>query len=270
VIPAAFDLYVATSIDDAVGRLSSLGDESRVLAGGHSLIPFMKLRFAVPEALVDINGITDLAYVRRDGDRVRVGALTRHAALASDPVALADLPLLALTASKIGDPQVRNRGTIGGAIAHADPAGEFPTVCLMLDADIVTTRRTIPASEFFLGRYTTPLDHDELLLEVVFPAAPAGHGYIKFAHNLFDWALLGVAVQRMPDDGWRVGLVNVGDTPIRAVAVEQALAAGATASEAAARASDGLSPLPTLRAPVDYQLHLSRVLTERALVAAGA
>lgn len=269
-IPAAFDLYAATSVDDAVERLTSLGDESRVLAGGHSLIPFMKLRFAVPEALVDINGVPGLAYVRRDGDLVRVGAMTRHATLATDPVALADLPLLALTASKIGDPQVRNRGTIGGAIAHADPAGEFPTLCLMLDAQLVTTRRSIPASEFFLGRYTTPLDHDEILLEVVFAAAPDGHEYIKFAHNLFDWALLGVAVQRVADGGWRVGLVNVGDTPVRALGVEQALAAGAGAAEAAALASDGLSPLPTLRASADYKLHLSRVLTERALLAAGA
>lgn len=268
-IPAEFDLLTVTSVDEAVRRLAEGGDESRVLAGGHSLIPFMKLRFAVPPVLVDINRVADLAYVRLDGDRVRVGALTRHAALAEDPVAREHLPLLSLTAGKIGDPQVRNRGTIGGAVAHADPAGEFPTVCLMLDAELVTTRRTIRSADFFLGRYTTPLAHDEILLEIVFPAAPGPHAYLKFAHNLFDWALLGVAVQQL-GDGWRVGLVNLGDTPLRAAAVERALAAGASASEAAEHAAEGLTPLPALRASADYKLHLTRVLTGRALQGAGA
>jgi carbon-monoxide dehydrogenase medium subunit len=264
VIPSAFDYYRATSIDDAAAKLTELGDEARVLAGGHSLIPFMRLRFATPEALVDINEISELSYVRTESGRLRVGALTRHRELEHNPVVAANLPLLAMTAGQIGDTQVRNRGTIGGAVAHADPAGEYATLCLMLDADIITTRRTIPASEFFLGRYTTPLDHDELLVEVSFPIETGGHAYIKFGHKLFDWAIVGVAVQ-LVDGGARVGLVSMSDVPVRALAAEAALAQGATPEEAGALAAEGLTPTATLRASVDYKLHLTRVLTARAL-----
>ncbi len=229
----------------------------------------MRLRFATPAALVDIGNVSELRFVERDDDQVRVGALTRHRDLAEHPVIQAAVPLLSATAAQIGDPQIRNRGTIGGSIAHADPAGEYGTVCLMLDAQIVTTRRRIPAAAFFLGRFTTPLEHDELITELVFPAAAGGAAYLKFCHRLFDWALVGAAAQRV-DRGWRVGLVNVAETPVRAAAVERSLDAGAPYDQAAMLASDGLRPTPSHRAPAEYKLHLTRVLTRRALEQAAA
>ena len=174
------------------------------------------------------------------------------------------MPLLAATAGQVGDPQIRNRGTIGGSIAHADPAGEYGTVCLMLDAEIVTSRRRIPAAGFFLGRFTTPLDHDELITEITFPADPGPAAYLKFCHRLFDWALVGAAAQRT-SQGWRIGLVNVAETPVRAVAVERSLDAGASYAQAARLASDGLRPTPSHRASAEYKLHLARTLTRRVI-----
>lgn len=263
-IPAEFDYYRATSTDDAVARLAELGDDAKVLAGGHSLIPFMRLRFARPSALVDINGLTDLSYIRSDGTTLRIGAMTRHVALQDSTIVKEQLPLLAEAASRIGDPQVRNRGTIGGSVAHADPAGELPTVCLIMDADIVTTKRTVPARDFFQGRYTTPLAHDEVVCEIAFPVAKGRGAYVKFGHRLFDWAIVGAAVQRT-EEGYRIGLVNASDVPVRAVAVEQALATGASPAEAAQLASDGLDPTPALRGSTQYKLELTRVLTRRAI-----
>jgi carbon-monoxide dehydrogenase medium subunit len=175
------------------------------------------------------------------------------------------VPLLATVAAEIGDVQIRNRGTLGGSVAHADPAGEYPAACLMLDAEIVTTRRRIPADAFFfLGRFTTPLEDDELITELAFPVTGGTPAYTKFCHRLFDWALVAAAAQRTPQ-GWRVGLVNVSDTPVRAHAVEQALDAGADYADAAQLASDGLDPTPALRASADYKLHLTRVLTRRVI-----
>ena len=263
-IPAAFDYHRARTVEDAAGKLAEYGDEAKVLAGGHSLLPLMRLRFAAPAAIVDIGDLDKLRFVRHEGGVVRVGALTRHRDLAEHPVIQANAPLLSLTAAQIGDPQVRNRGTIGGSVAHADPAGEYGTVCLMLDAEVVTTRRRIPASEFFLGRFSTPLDPDELITELVFPAIPGGAGYVKFTHRLFDWALAGAAAQRTAN-GWRIGLVNLADTPVRARAVEQALDGGAPFAEAAELASGGLRPTPSLRAPAEYKLQLAQVLTRRAI-----
>jgi aerobic carbon-monoxide dehydrogenase medium subunit len=268
-IPAGFDYYRPQSATEAVRMLADLGDEAKILAGGHSLLPLMRLRFAAPAALVDIQDLRELRFVTRDGDRVRIGALNRHRDLAEHPLIRTDVPLLSGTAEQIGDPQIRNRGTIGGSIAHADPAGEYGTVCLMLDAEIVTSRRRIPAAEFFLGRFTTPLDYDELVTELVFPVAPGEAVYIKFCHRLFDWALVGAAAQRT-DQGWRVGLVNVSETPVRAVAVERALNEGTPYAEAAGLASDGLHPTPSHRASAEYKLHLTRVLTRRVIEQAAA
>jgi carbon-monoxide dehydrogenase medium subunit len=256
-------------VADAVAVLAGLGDEAKVLAGGHSLLPLMRLRFATPAALVDIGDLAALRFVARDGDRVRVGAMTRHRDLEEDLVIRACVPLLSSMAGQIGDPQIRNRGTIGGSIAHADPAGEYGAACLMLDAEIVTTRRRIPAGEFFLGRFSTPLDHDELITELVFPVVAGGTAYLKFSHRLFDWALAGAAAQQT-EQGWRIGLVNVSETPVRARAVEQALDAGAPYAEAAWLASDGLSPTPSLRASAEYKLHLTRVLARRVIEQAAA
>jgi aerobic carbon-monoxide dehydrogenase medium subunit len=268
-IPAAFDYYRAQAVADAVGKLAEYGDEAKVLAGGHSLLPLMRLRFAAPAAVVDIGDLSELRYVKRSGDQIRIGALTRHRDLEEHPVIQASVPLLSMTAAQIGDPQIRNRGTIGGSVAHADPAGEYGAVCLMLDAEIATTKRRIPASDFFLGRFSTPLDHDELITELVFPATTGGAAYTKFSHRLFDWALAGVAAQRT-GRGWRVGLVNLSEKPVRALAVEQALDAGANYAEAAELASVGLQPAPSLRAPVEYKLHLARVLTLRVVEQAAA
>jgi aerobic carbon-monoxide dehydrogenase medium subunit len=263
-IPAAFDYYRPQSIAEAIRTLADLGDEAKILAGGQSLLPLMRLRFAAPTALVDIQDIGDLRFVARDGERVRIGALTRHRDLEQDPVIRESVPLLAAVAAEIGDVQIRNRGTIGGSVAHADPAGEYPTVCLMHDAEVVTTKRRITADEFFLGRFTTPLGEDELITELVFPVADGRPAYTKFCHRLFDWALVGAAAQRT-SQGWRVGLVNVSDTPVRARQVEQALDSGARYGEAAQLASEGLDPTPTLRASADYKRHLARVLTRRVI-----
>jgi aerobic carbon-monoxide dehydrogenase medium subunit len=263
-IPAAFEYYRPQTVQDAVGRLAELGDEAKVLAGGHSLLPLMRLRFAVPAALVDIGDLSELRFVTRDGGRVRVGALTRHRDIETDPAIRDAVPLLAKVAADIGDVQIRNRGTIGGSVAHADPAGEYATVCLMLDAEIVTTRRRIAARDFFLDRFTTPLGPDEIITELAFPVTPGRAAYLKFCHRLYDWAIVGAAAQHT-EHGWRVGLVNVASTPRRAFAVEQALDGGAAYPQAAQLASAGLDPVPAIRAPASYKLHLTRVLTRRAV-----
>ena len=164
--------------------------------------------------------------------------------------------------------QIRNRSTIGGSVAQADPAGEYPTVCLVLDAEIVTTTRRMAAEDFFLGQFTTPLAADELITELVFPVTEGRPAYLKFCPRLFDWALVGAAAQHT-SRGWRIGLVNVSGIPVRAHAVEQALDAGAGYAEAARLASDGLDPTPTLRASAEYKLHLTQVLTGRVLGAAA-
>ncbi|HUY61059.1 MAG TPA: xanthine dehydrogenase family protein subunit M, partial [Candidatus Dormibacteraeota bacterium] len=231
-IPAAFEYSRATSVAEAVDQLRRAGGEAKVLAGGHSLIPLMRLRLAQPTALVDINGVRELDYIRVEDGRVRIGALTRHATVVRSADVRRHLPLLAEIASEVGDPQVRSRGTVGGVLAHADSAGDYPTLALMLDAEIVTDRRRIAARDFFQHLFTTPLAPDELVCEVAFPAAPGPHRYLKFRRRLFDWAIVAAGVQQM-DGGWRVGLTNVGPTPVRAVAVEAALAQGATPSAAA-------------------------------------
>ncbi len=269
-IPAAFEYARAGSVEEAVQLLEQHGEDAKILAGGHSLVPLMRLRLAQPSALIDINGIPGLDYIRVEGDRVKVGALTRHVSLQHSAVVKEHLPLLAEIADEVGDNQVRNLGTIGGVIAHADSAGDYPTLALILDADIVTNKRRIPAKDFFLDVFTTPLEPAELITEIDFPAAPGPHHYIKFRRRLFDWAIVGAAVQKAADGTWRVGLTNVGPTPMRAHTVEEALAQGASFEDAAQHASDGLQPSGDLRATPEYKLHLTRVLTRRALEQANA
>jgi carbon-monoxide dehydrogenase medium subunit len=222
VIPAAFEYARASSVDEASKLLKKFGEDAKVLAGGHSLIPLMRLRLAQPKALVDINGIKELDHIKADGSKLRIGALTRHVTIQHSSVVKEKLPLLAFVAGEIGDNQVRNMGTMGGVIAHADSAGDYPTIALMLDADIVTNQRTIAAKDFFQDIFTTPLGPDEIVTEVVFPVANGPHKYIKFRRRLFDWAIVGAAAQKMNGD-WRIGLTNVGATPVRAKAVEDAL-----------------------------------------------
>jgi len=264
VIPAAFDYERATSVDEAAQKLGRLGEDAKVLAGGHSLIPLMRLRLAQPTALVDINPIKELNYIRAENGSLRVGALTRHVEIASSSTVREKLPLLAEMASEVGDNQVRNLGTIGGVVAHADSAGDYPTLALMLDAEIVTNKRRIAAKDFFQDIFTTPLETDELVCEVVFPAEAGPHKYIKFRRRLFDWAIVGAAAQKT-EQGWRIGLTNVGPTPVRATGVEEALGRGASPAEAAERAADGLNPSADVRATPEYKKHLAKVLSRRAI-----
>lgn len=267
-IPAAFEYARASSVQQASDLLRNLGEEAKILAGGHSLIPLMRLRLAQPSALVDINNVRELDYIVVEGSRLRVGALSRHVTIQKSEVVRQSLPLLAEVAAEVGDNQVRNMGTIGGVIAHADAAGDYPTLALMLDAEIVTNKRRFAARDFFQELFTTPLEHDEVVCEVVFPVATGPHKYIKFRRRLFDWAIVGAAAQRL-DGGWRVGLTNCGPTPVRCTAVEQALAQGASPEEAAARAAEGLNPSGDLRASPEYKRHLATVLVKRAIQQAG-
>jgi carbon-monoxide dehydrogenase medium subunit len=265
VIPAAFAYHRASSVDEA-SRLMAQNEDAKLLAGGHSLIPLMRLRLAQPATLVDINALErELGYVRRDNGMLRIGALTRHYQIASSAEIRGALPLLADVASEVGDEQVRSMGTIGGVLAHADPAGDYGTLALMLDATIVTNKRSIPASSFFLGLFTTPLASDELIVEVSFPVARGPHKYEKFRRRQSDWAIIGVAAQKMDDGKWRVGITNAAPTPVRAIGVEQALASGASAAEASQQAGQGLDPAADLRGSAEYKTHLAQVLTQRAI-----
>ncbi|MGH9044825.1 MAG: FAD binding domain-containing protein [Acidimicrobiales bacterium] len=271
-IPAQFDYIRAGSVSEAIAALVEHGDEAKLLAGGHSLIPLMKLRLATPAVLVDIGSLEELAYVRDQDGHLAIGAMTRHHDLQHDPVILAHAPLLATVAGHIGDPQVRHRGTIGGSLSHADPASDLPAAVLALDGNLVVQgprgRREIAASEFFEGFLETALDPDEILIEVVVPKTEGGHSYQKFVRRAQDWAIVGVAVARVGGAA-KVGLVNMGSTPLRALATESALASGASATEAAALAAEGLSPGEDLNATPEFRCHLARVLTRRGLVEAG-
>ncbi len=268
-IPAAFEYARAGSVQEAAELLGKYGEDAKVLAGGHSLIPLMRLRLAQPSALIDVNSIKELNYIHAEGGKLRVGALTRHVEIQNSDTVKQNLPMLAEIASEVGDNQVRNMGTIGGVVAHADSAGDYPTLALMLDAEIVTNTRRIAAKDFFQDLFTTPLEVNELVCEVVFPVASGAHKYIKFRRRLFDWAIVAAAAQQV-NGGWRIGLTNVGPTPVRATAVEQALASGSSPEEAAEHASDGLSPSGDIRATPEYKKHLARVLTKRAIQQAQA
>jgi aerobic carbon-monoxide dehydrogenase medium subunit len=264
-IPAAFEYRRATSVDEAV---ELLGDsEAKVLAGGHSLIPLLRLRFVRPSLLVDIGRIGDLRYVREDGDRLAIGALTRHAELASSPVVAQRCAPIASAAAHVGDPQVRHRGTIGGSVAHGDPASDLATILLTLDAELVVRgpggERTVPAAEFFTGMFTTALGPQDVLTEIRVPAVSDGT-YLKHVRRSQDWATVGVAAARV-GDRVQVGLTSMGATPLRARAVEDAVAGGASPAEAAEHAADGADPPTDASGSADYRAHLARVLTRRAL-----
>jgi carbon-monoxide dehydrogenase medium subunit len=270
VIPAEFRYERVSTVDEALARLAEHGDDAKVLAGGHSLLPLMKLRLAAPEYLVDIGPVDELRYVRLDGDEVVIGALSRYSDLEQDPVLREHAPLLAHVSGEVGDRQVRHRGTLGGSLVHADSAADLPAVVLASDGVLVARgpsgERRIPASEFFLGPFTTPLEPDELLTEVRLPRQTGlGWGFEKFTRRAIDWAMVGVAVV-----GGKVGLVNMGGVPLRASATEAALASGASIEDAAALAADGTNPPDEPHATADYRRHLARVLTRRALTQAAA
>lgn len=267
-IPASFDYEVAGSIDDAI-RLLGEGEDAKLLAGGHSLIPLMKLRFARPTLVIDIGRLRDLSYVADAGDSIAIGALTCHRDLATSEVLRRECAIVAYAAGKIGNPAIRHRGTIGGSIAHADPAANLGTVLLALDA-ILTIRgpdgdRTIRASEFFQGFLMTALGPQEMLTEIRVPkVGRTGGAFVNFNRRAQDLATVAVAV--VTDHGsTRVALGNMGPTPIRASAVEEAVAAGAGLAAAAARAAEGTSPRSDTNGSADYRRHLAVALTQRAL-----
>ncbi|NNE72563.1 MAG: xanthine dehydrogenase family protein subunit M [Acidimicrobiales bacterium] len=270
-ITATFDYTLAESVEHATGLLAEHGDEAKLLAGGHSLIPMMKYRLATPAQLIDVGRLDDLRYIRVDGDHVAIGALTRHTEVEHSTELEAACPMLKHVASLVGDPAVRHRGTLGGTLAHADPASDLPAAVLALGGTLVAQgpngTREIAATEFFTSFLESALAPDEMLTEVRVPANTAGWSYQKFNRRAQDWAIVGVAVA---DGGKGISLVNMGSTPIRAGAAEAALAGGSSAVDAAAVAHEGTSPPEDLNADADYRNHLARVLTARGLAEAGA
>jgi carbon-monoxide dehydrogenase medium subunit len=285
VIPAQFEYVRPSSVDDAVRALSdavAAGTEVKVLGGGQSLLPVLRLRMAAPELIVDLGDIAELRGVREDGasGEIVVGAMTTHHDVVHDELVREHVGLISDAAATVADPQVRHRGTLGGALAHADPAGDLGAAALALEATFVIAgpggRRTVPANEFFVDLFTTALGEDELLVEIRFPKYTGWtHHYEKFNRTAQAWSMVGVAVAVRVDGGTiaeaRVGLTNMGSTPIRASAVEAALV-GQPASEDAARAAaqhatEGTSAPSDADAASDYREHLARVLTGRAVVA---
>jgi carbon-monoxide dehydrogenase medium subunit len=273
VIPAAFDYVRAGSAEEALAALAEHGDEAKLMAGGHSLLPLMKFRLATPAVVVDIGRLDDLKYVRDGGDHVAVGALTRHRDVEIDGLLLAQAPLLAAVTHEVGDPQVRHRGTIGGSVAHGDPASDIPAALLALRATLVAQgphgQREIAIDDFFNGFLETALDDDEMLTEIRVPKVPdAKWSFQKFNRRAQDWAIVGVAAL-VDGDACGVGLVNMHTEPVRAAAVESAVSGGASASDAADSAAEGVEPPADLNASIEYRQHLARVLTRRALEEAG-
>jgi carbon-monoxide dehydrogenase medium subunit len=269
VIPAAFDYVRASSLDEAVALLGEHGEDAKLIAGGHSLLPMMKLRLAFPSVLIDIRQLPDASYIRVEGDEVAIGALTRHCELVSSDVLRAEAPLIGAVASYVGDPQIRHRGTIGGSVSHADPAADLPSAVLASAATLVLQgpngRREIAAADFFLGYFDTAAEQDEVLVEIRVPrTGPTGWHYEKFTRRANDWAIVAVATV-----AGRVALANMGSQPLRASATEAALASGASVPAAAALAAEGTEPITDMHADQEYRRHLARVLTRRSLVAAG-
>lgn len=292
-IPAPFDYVRAGSADEALAALAEHGDDAKLLAGGHSLLPLMKLRLASPSVLVDVGRLTDLTGVRQDGDEVVIGALTTHHDVSRSDLLRDQVPILAHVAGQVGDPQVRHRGTIGGSIAHADPASDLPAAVLALGGSFTALSaargsRTIAAIDFFTGFLESALEPDEILTEIRVPAVPgAGWSFQKFNRRALDWAIVGVAAvarngtsvseaaQPLASGaaggvgGRGVGLVNMGPTPLLATGVASAWSGGASPAEAAERVVEGADPGADINATVEYRTHLAKVLTRRALEEAG-
>ena len=271
-IPAPFDYVRAGSAEEVIDALAEHGDDAKVLAGGMSLLPLMKLRLATPSVLVDAGRVRDLSYVNDGGDHVAIGALTRHRDLETSDLLAQECGVLRAVASEVGDNQVRHRGTLGGSAAHGDPASDLPAVLVALDATLVARgkggERTIAAADFFQGFLETALAPDELLTEIRVPKTGAsGFSYQKFNRRAQDWAIVGALAVR--NGSTRVALVNMGSVPLRAQGVEAALASGASNADAAEHAAEGAEPPSDLNATPEYREHLARVLVRRALDAAA-
>jgi carbon-monoxide dehydrogenase medium subunit len=282
-IPAKFDYVRPRSLDEAVQALAGGGDDAKVIAGGQSLLPLLRLRLASPDLLVDLAGLEELRGVADAGDALLIGARTTHYQVINDPLVAAHCGLLAEAARTVADPAVRHRGTLGGALAHADPAGDLPAVALALDATLIAIgpggEREIDARDFFAGYLTTTLQAGEILTAIRMPKLGPGWGYRyeKFHRTAQAWATVGVAALARRSNGTvaeaRIALTNMGQVPIRARAAENA-AAGAQATRdalqaAAAIADEGTQPPGDLNGAPDYRRHLARVLTGRALAAAA-
>jgi aerobic carbon-monoxide dehydrogenase medium subunit len=277
VIPVAFEYEVAESVDHAIELLGRHGEDARLLAGGHSLIPLMRLRLAVPTVLIDLDRLEDLSYVRDEGDHLAIGALTRHRDLHNNEFVKEHCGIVGYTAGLLGDPSVQHRGTIGGTLAHGDPAGDMPSVVTALEATLVVQgpdgERTVPAGEFFQDYLFTALEPEEVVTEVRVPklGSNTGWSYKKFARRSQDWAIVGVAAVVEKENGSissaRIGLTSMGSTPLRATSTEQALS-GASAeqvAEAANVADEGTSPATDDAASAEFRRHLARVWTRRAV-----
>jgi carbon-monoxide dehydrogenase medium subunit len=267
-IPAPFEYELAESADNALQLLDQHGDDAKLLAGGHSLLPLMKLRLATPSMLIDVGRLSDLSYVREDGDSIAIGALTRHEDVEGSDALKQHCPIVAHAASGIGDPQVRHFGTIGGSLAHGDPASDLPTVMLALDAELVVRsssgERTVAASEFFTGLFETALGANELLTEIRVPKRTGGWSYQTFRHRAQDWPIVGVAAVQN-NGAATVALGNMGEVPLRAAGVEAALASGSDAATAAEQATESTSPPSDPFGSAEYRRDLAKVLTRRAL-----
>lgn len=282
-IPAAFDYAAPTTLEEALSLLAQAGDEGKILAGGQSLIPVMKLRLAAPEHLIDLGKIDGLNGISEDGDALVIGAMTPHHVVASDPLVAQHAGLIQKATQTVADPQVRHRGTFGGALVHADPAGDLPAPALALEAEFVIAgpggTRTVSAADFFQGLFTTAVGEDEILTQVRIPKTTGwGSDYQKFTRVAQQWSIVGIAAAIRVEGGAiaeaRIGLTNMGSVPLRATAVEQALV-GCALEEAAvkaatASAAEGTNPPSDTNGDANFRRHLAGVLTARAVLNAGA
>jgi aerobic carbon-monoxide dehydrogenase medium subunit len=273
-IPATFEYEVAESVDQAIALLGE-HEDAKLLAGGHSLLPAMKLRLARPSLLIDLTRIGELSYVRDSGEQIAIGALTRHVDVSGTPLLQEHCPIVSHTAGQIGDPQVRHRGTIGGSLAHGDPASDLPAVMLALGAEMVIRgaggERVVPAAEFFSGVFQTAIGPSEILAEIRVPklGSTTGWSYTKMARRAQDWATVAVAALVERSNGSigsaAIGLTNMGATPLRASEAENAIAGGASIADAAALIPEGTEPPSDTAASTDFRRHLAQVIGRRAL-----
>lgn len=281
-IPASFDYIAPETVDEAVAALDEAGEDAKVLAGGQSLLPVLRMRLADPGVVIDLGGVAGLSGVREEGDSLVIGAMTTHHDVLGDPLVQQHAKLVAMATRTVADPQVRHRGTFGGSLTHADPAGDLLAPALALDAEMVVAgpsgRRTVPASEFFVDFFTTALEPNELLVEVRMPRFTGWSAhYEKFNRVAQAWSIVGVAAAVRVDGGAiaeaRVGLTNMASTPVRAYGVERALVGAPATAEsiraAAGHATEGTSPAADASADVDYREHLAEVLTGRAVTTAA-
>jgi aerobic carbon-monoxide dehydrogenase medium subunit len=282
-IPVAFDYEKVNTVDEAVAALVAGGEDAKIIAGGQSLMPVLRLRMAAPEVVIDISDVAEMQGVSDAGDAIVIGAGTTHHAVMNDPLVKTHAPLIAMTTETVADPQIRHRGTFGGALAHADPAGDLPAAAVALDAVMTVAgpdgRRDIPAKDFFVDYFTTSLEPEEILVSIRIPKLGEGWGYHyeKFNRTAQGWAIVGVAAAGKRQNGSieaaRIGLTNMGPGPVRATSVEAALAGAAASGDAIAaaaeNATDGTRATSDLHAKADYREHLAKVLTKRAVAKAA-